>query len=199
MLPKKLKPSSRQLGNAISCVFRWTFSVNKYEGKRSSWLFILPISSVIGKIQCLRLEERVKERRHQGGYKQKARRVRSPFRRANSVTTPSKFFLLACACVCAELKESSVSRLSAPCNFSCRPFMETKVLGNTKTPIKLEKFISRPHSTNKMLSRNNNTTIFPSFRLYARAYVRTWTLGNFPGNVRYFRDIEQIFISTFIY
>ena len=172
-----------------------------YEGKRSSWLFILPISSVIGKVQCFRLEGRVKERRYQGGYKRKERRLRLPFRRANSVTTPSKFFLLACACVCAELKESSVSRLSARCNFSCRPFMETKVLRNTKTPIKLQKFISRPNLTNKILSRNNNTIISPSFRLYARAYVHIWTLGNFPGNVRYFRGmrIEQIFISTFIY
>ena len=147
-------------------------------------MFILPISSVIGKVQCFWLEGRVKGRRHQGGYKRKARRVRLPFRRANSVTTPSKFFLLACACVCAELQESSVSRLSARCNYSCCPFMETKVLRNTKTKIKLEKFISRLDLTNKMLSRNNNTMIFPSFRLYARAYVHIWTLGIFPGNVR---------------
>ena len=45
-----------------------------------------PISSVIGKVQCLR-EERVKQWHHQGVYQQRARHLSS--RRANSVTTPS--------------------------------------------------------------------------------------------------------------
>ena len=35
------------LANGISSVFRKTFSVNKYEGKCNSYLFSLPISSVI--------------------------------------------------------------------------------------------------------------------------------------------------------
>ena len=135
-------------------------------------MFILPISSVIGKVQCFRLEGRVKERRHQGGYKRKARRVRLPFRRAKSVTTPSiaTFFLLVLVYVQRFLP--SVYGL-------------TKVLRKYKDTNKIRKIFqsSRFNLTNKMLSRNNNTIIFPSFRLYARAYVREWTLGNLPGNI----------------
>ena len=41
------------LGNAIYSVFCRTFSVNKDEGRYSNYLFILPISSVIGKLQTV--------------------------------------------------------------------------------------------------------------------------------------------------
>ena len=45
----KMHPTS----NPISSVFCRTFSVNKDEGRYSNYLFILPISSVIGKVQTV--------------------------------------------------------------------------------------------------------------------------------------------------
>ena len=48
------------LANGISCVFRKTFSANKYEGKCNSYLFSLPISSAICKVQCLPRENKGK-------------------------------------------------------------------------------------------------------------------------------------------
>ena len=56
-----------------SPAFCRTFSVNKDEGKIAviSCLFY-PISSVIGKVQCLR-QKRAKQCRLQGSYKESAR------------------------------------------------------------------------------------------------------------------------------
>ena len=60
------------LRNAISCVFRGTFSVNKYEGKCNNKPVVLFSSaSVIGNEQCLR--KKGKTVSHRGGYKQRAR------------------------------------------------------------------------------------------------------------------------------
>ena len=70
-------------------------------------MFILPISRVIGKVQCLR-QKRVKQWRHQGGGKKWAGCV--PFRQANSVIMLS--ISTTSLCSYAELKESSISRLS---------------------------------------------------------------------------------------
>ena len=52
MLPQKLSQILR-LRNAISCVFRTEFLVNKYEGKCNSYsVFKIYISSVTGRVQC---------------------------------------------------------------------------------------------------------------------------------------------------
>ena len=48
------------LANGISCVFCKTCSVNQYEGKCNSYLFSLPLSSVICKVQCLPRENKGK-------------------------------------------------------------------------------------------------------------------------------------------
>ena len=45
------------------------FSVNKYERKCSSYLLILPTSSLIGKVQCLRKKEKNSDAIDQRGYK----------------------------------------------------------------------------------------------------------------------------------
>ena len=47
MLPQKM------FKTAISCVFCRTFSVNKNEGKCSNFLFMLPSSCVVGKVQSM--------------------------------------------------------------------------------------------------------------------------------------------------
>ena len=67
-----------------------------------------PISAVISKVQCQR-QKRIKEWRHQGGYKQWVRCV--PFRMANSDVIKCHQYQLR-PCVCAELQESSIPRLS---------------------------------------------------------------------------------------
>ena len=54
MVPHKIF-QSQGLRNAITCVFRGTFSVNKYEGKCDNKPVVLFSSaSVIGNEQCLR-------------------------------------------------------------------------------------------------------------------------------------------------
>ena len=67
-----------------------------------------PISAVISKVQCQR-QKRIKEWRHQGGYKQWVRCV--PFRMANSDVIKCHQYQLR-PCVCAELQGSSIPRLS---------------------------------------------------------------------------------------
>ena len=64
-----------------------------------------PISAVISKVQCQR-QKRIKEWRHQRGYKQWVRCV--PFRMANSDVIKCHQYQLR-PCVCAELQESSLS------------------------------------------------------------------------------------------
>ena len=63
------------------------------------------ISGVIGKAQCL-CKKMVKQWCHRGGYEQSTRCV--PFRWANAVTMP---LISSSLCLCAELQESSISRL----------------------------------------------------------------------------------------
>ena len=67
-----------------------------------------PISAVISKVQC-QWQKRIKEWCHQGGYKQWVRCV--PFRMANSDVIKCHQYQLR-PCVCAELQESSIPRLS---------------------------------------------------------------------------------------